>query len=253
VSTQVSSWLNFTPLSLNPQLWLDAADPTTITLSGSSVTQWDDKSGNGYNVTQGTAISRPTIATDPVTGLTVIDFDGSNDQLIRTTATALGRAVTGLTMYAVHKPDVLTSPGAGGRQVARIDVSGSGLARASVGVASVANKFYAQGRTLDADSLIRINGSNKTTGSWYSHIGVFDYANTSLFLYVNNILDASTTSFQTATTTSNTNSNNLKIGAQTTSTELYDGQIAEVFVFHSAHDTNTRNTMISYLHSKWGV
>ena len=31
------------------QLWLDAADSSTITLSSSSVTQWNDKSGNGRN------------------------------------------------------------------------------------------------------------------------------------------------------------------------------------------------------------
>ena len=32
-------------------LWLDAADSSTITLSSSSVTQWNDKSGNGRNYT----------------------------------------------------------------------------------------------------------------------------------------------------------------------------------------------------------
>jgi hypothetical protein len=31
------------------QLWLDAADTSTVVLSGSSVTQWRDKSGNGNN------------------------------------------------------------------------------------------------------------------------------------------------------------------------------------------------------------
>jgi hypothetical protein len=33
------------------QLWLDAADATTIIRTGSSVTQWNDKSGNGRNLT----------------------------------------------------------------------------------------------------------------------------------------------------------------------------------------------------------
>jgi hypothetical protein len=41
-------------------LWLDAADSTSITLSGSKVTQWNDKSGNGRNVTQSTDSLRPT-------------------------------------------------------------------------------------------------------------------------------------------------------------------------------------------------
>jgi hypothetical protein len=33
------------------QLWLDAADATTLTLTGSIVTQWRDKSGSGNNAT----------------------------------------------------------------------------------------------------------------------------------------------------------------------------------------------------------
>ena len=40
----------FTPTQISGcQLWLDAADASTVLLSGSSVTQWRDKSGNGYN------------------------------------------------------------------------------------------------------------------------------------------------------------------------------------------------------------
>jgi hypothetical protein len=37
------------------RVWLDATDATTLTLSTNSVTQWNDKSGNGYNATAGTS------------------------------------------------------------------------------------------------------------------------------------------------------------------------------------------------------
>ena len=40
------------------QLWLDARDTSTMSLSSSSVTQWNDKSGNGRNYT--------TLGTAPV-------------------------------------------------------------------------------------------------------------------------------------------------------------------------------------------
>ncbi len=40
----------FNPLTIGGcALWLDAADSSTLTLSGSNVTQWNDKSGNGRN------------------------------------------------------------------------------------------------------------------------------------------------------------------------------------------------------------
>jgi hypothetical protein len=37
------------PIDITPSLWLDAADVSTMTLSGSNVTQWNDKSGNARN------------------------------------------------------------------------------------------------------------------------------------------------------------------------------------------------------------
>jgi len=51
----------FTPLSVgNVALWLDALDPSTITISsGTNVNGWNDKSGNGNNATQTTAARRP--------------------------------------------------------------------------------------------------------------------------------------------------------------------------------------------------
>ena len=51
----------FDPSLLNPLAWWDATDASTITLSGSNVTQWDDKSGNGYNFAQATGASQPLL------------------------------------------------------------------------------------------------------------------------------------------------------------------------------------------------
>lgn len=75
----------FDPTSIaGCKLWLDAADTSTISLSGSDVTQWNDKSGNGYNFTQGTSAYRPTSGTRTQNGKNVIDFDGTKN--LQTTA-----------------------------------------------------------------------------------------------------------------------------------------------------------------------
>lgn len=61
------------------QLWLDAADTTCLTYSGSSVTAWRDKSGNGYtmNTLTGAPIgysqASPTTGT-PINGLNTVNF-----------------------------------------------------------------------------------------------------------------------------------------------------------------------------------
>lgn len=50
-----------------------------ITLSGSNVTTWADQSGNGLDLSQGTAILQPTMTT--INGRAAVLFDGSNDVL----------------------------------------------------------------------------------------------------------------------------------------------------------------------------
>jgi hypothetical protein len=60
--------------------WFDADDAGTFTLSGTEVSEWRDKSGNGYAVSQSTANNRPA-RTGTIGGRACIDFDGTNDCL----------------------------------------------------------------------------------------------------------------------------------------------------------------------------
>ena len=71
---------SFTPEDITTDWWLDAKDSSTITESGGNVSQWNDKSGNGYNVTQGTAGFQPKLST-LASGETAILFDGSDDNM----------------------------------------------------------------------------------------------------------------------------------------------------------------------------
>jgi len=57
-------------------LWLDAADPSSVVTSGSNVTAWNDKSGNGRNAT-GVATRYPTY---DVTNRRIV-FNGTNQYL----------------------------------------------------------------------------------------------------------------------------------------------------------------------------
>lgn len=49
----------WSPSSLSPNVWVDAADASTFTLDGSLVSEWRDKSGNNRHFSQSGA-SRPT-------------------------------------------------------------------------------------------------------------------------------------------------------------------------------------------------
>lgn len=66
-------------LGLLLALWLDAADASTITLNGSTVSQWRDKSGNARHASQGTVAIQPTYTVNGLNGNSVITL--TQDQL----------------------------------------------------------------------------------------------------------------------------------------------------------------------------
>jgi hypothetical protein len=80
-------------------LWLDAADATTFTLSGSNVTQWRDKSGNGRNFTRaGTAdrLTRITVDGNPVV---YFNSDGGSSNAWMTGTVPFSSSVTVLKVF----------------------------------------------------------------------------------------------------------------------------------------------------------
>ena len=96
----------FNPLSLEPALWLEADDLSTLaqTIAGSTavgsasdpVGTWLDKSGNGFDLTaSGDDTTRPLWQPDGGAGSAspYVNFDGSNDYLFR--ATSLGMHAAG--------------------------------------------------------------------------------------------------------------------------------------------------------------
>lgn len=58
--------------------WLDASDPTTITTSGTAVTQWRDKTTNAYHVTPLAGLSNAVVQNAYQNGRNVLNFSGNN-------------------------------------------------------------------------------------------------------------------------------------------------------------------------------
>ena len=101
----------WTPLALNPLLWLDAADPSTVTTTATGVSQWRDKSGNSRHAEQNTPTLQPAYVASAINGQPAVRFapegGGARDIL------AVSWAVTSsnLTVYVVFR-----KPGSSGNR-----------------------------------------------------------------------------------------------------------------------------------------
>lgn len=71
----------WTPANITTALWLDAADASTITQSGGTVSQWNDKSGNNRHVSQAISSRQPAYSATGLNSKPAIDFDGTDDYL----------------------------------------------------------------------------------------------------------------------------------------------------------------------------
>ena len=78
LANQTQGGGGFSPLDLSPNLWLDATDATTITEVSGDVSQWDDKSGNGNNVSQSVITDRPSNG-GTLNGNNVIDWGSATN------------------------------------------------------------------------------------------------------------------------------------------------------------------------------
>jgi hypothetical protein len=104
-----SKWLGFrTPTDIaGLQAWYDTTDDNYLTLDGSAITQFLDRSGNGNDTdVQGTASARPTRALSQINGLQAAVFDGVNDSIsIPDDSTLQNIFDGGGTVFAVIRPE----------------------------------------------------------------------------------------------------------------------------------------------------
>lgn len=239
----------WTPAQLTTALWFDAADASTITLNGATVSQWNDKSGNGRNATQATAASQPTYSPTGLNNKAVLSFDG-DDFLANTAPGALLRNTPGATIMAVCN---FTNNSAG-RAPISISTPTAGTNRAGLFLRGTGYTGYGlAARRADGEPSSSFVGSSTFFAATNVLLGaVIDYANTDAFSYVNGDLNASNTAFITAGNTSNTDSGAVYIGRSSTTLNSMLGTIAEIIVVSSAVTTSERQLMEGYLAWKWG-
>jgi len=241
VSSQVSSWLNFSPLSFNPQLWLDASDTSTITESGGAVSQWNDKSGNAHNVTQATGAAQPTTNLNTINQKNVLKFDGG-DVMSGPMAVNAGS----VTVFVVAKETtevnfaglLVLAPSSGSDQTTT-----NGLVTHAGGLGII---FESQRNA--SQSVLALSG--------VSPLGVYvgRFASGGLTESFSNTATAATS---TASGTFG-NSTTALVGGRYQSGSIsasfrFNGDIGEIIVYSATLTNNQMNSVGYYLSQKWGL
>jgi hypothetical protein len=232
-------------------LWLDAEDAASITLNGSTVSQWDDKSGNARHVSQATAVNQPNYTASGLNGKPVITFDGTNDALINASA-GLMRAVSGATAVMVMSRAANLAAGSDLLWIGTSAGNARLVMSTRVGLAAPGEGFTSGGRRLSTNSFQTVTGFAYTSNPIIA-AARHDYANANLEIWQDGTAGASRV-YQTAGVTDN-NAGPLSVGAGNvagTGAPL-NGYIAEITLVHSALSTTDRQKLEGYLAWKWGL
>jgi hypothetical protein len=227
-----SSVQQFNPTDINAcSLWLDAAD-----LTGSTISTWNDKSGNGSNATANSAI---TILANAVNGNNVLSVTSGTPRYLNGSITITGK---GLTVISAFRMDSGSSNSA---HTIGLGVSGAN---------DTANISYVGICRQSGSSNMGPNRNGSYAGPLLTY-GVpaisttyFDGANG--FSYINGGTAssfASTANFGITSYTIMANTSNAD------STSYFTGYMCEMIVYNSTLTLAERQRVEGYLSRKWAI
>jgi hypothetical protein len=237
----------WTPIELSLDVWLDAADASTITQSTNVVSTWADKSGNSRNATQSTEIYKPLAGQTTLNGRNVISFDGVDSFLRIADFTA---SLTNV--YAV----VQTSTATGAQHIVRKGYTSS--------TSSFEYLFRFNGDDYQvilptalgepSETTIVLTVADQATTS--PVIVGYDWNGSSVFVYENGTSIGGVTSPSSQFNVSQ----ELRIGASHSSASdssapagVLNGYLAELVLVSGALDTADRQKLEGYFAHKWGL
>lgn len=219
----------FTPKSISGlAAWFDADDATTITLNGSTVSEWRDKSGNGRHATQATASNQPGYSTNALNGRPVLTTTTSSGQGMAVGAWTYSASNTSLFVFRASNLNQAI------HQRGSVNAEGSALAQ------SPGSGFIFRSRKAGVDSDLAY-----TQNTWAIGGSLLTAATTAAYLN-------GTTA--TPTSVSSAYSGNVALRLFSLSATLYSGaSIAEWVWYDSALSASQIAAVAAYLSKKWNI
>ena len=235
----------WTPALISTALWLDANDSSTITLNGSTVSQWNDKSGNARHAVQGTAGKQPTRVLSGLNSKTILRFSGSDNGSIMTTSWNLSDSHS---IFLVAKKSTQTSDASSAIRTLVMSTSSGGRLLAGIGTlrAGIGAPF-----TNSVDFIMNDTRITAIENSWLDNVVRllnYTYNGTTM----NAWFDGST--FSTPLTASFSTFGAINIGGIDDFTiRRFAGDLAETIIVSSVTSTTDRQLIEGYLAWKWGL
>lgn len=208
--------------------WYDASDTSSITSSGGAVSQWNDKSGNGYHLTQSTEANKPTTGTDSINGKNVMNFAAGGRYINRASTPSQNTWTWFFVMKAASVANWQFPVGSN-------DPGNAGLSCYSSGSGSTLRALFG-GSPL-------ATSSSTTVGTYYWTV-TGDTSN--CYIYRNGIADGNGLTYGSSTWSG------FCLGGLGAIYTL-NGAIGEFIVYNSVLGTTDRQTVESYLATKWGL
>ncbi len=231
------------------QLWYESDYGGNI-LDGSSISQWTDRSGSGFNAYQPTSGAQASIASGVLNGYDVASFDGATDFYpLSGLSLNMLKGVGGATISVVIKSSVAT---AGSINVFTITNNTTGTRFTLMRNGA---KWQVAARQDDAGSATVLAATNSlSTSTWYSLIMSADFATDTLTLVQNNdTVQQSAGGWTGANICSNTTSGFITFGAANQTPQLlFSGQIAFVGIWNKALTSNER-AIVRARHNRYGL
>lgn len=222
----------FTPASLSGlTLWLDASDAATITQVAGSVSQWNDKSGNGNHVTQGTGANQPITGTNQQNTRNVLTF---SNQWLNLPSGPLSVPSAKGTVFVVAKPSNVFGSQA-------LVIWDNGSLRYGIDIYEAYRGWHGNAPGVSSEITVNTNPTILMSGS------ISGAASTQ---YVTRRETGTTGPLKTPTTFTGLSA---KIGARGTGVETFSGFMAEIVVFSRYLEQAEANSIGGYLADKWGM
>lgn len=226
----------FSPLTLTGCiLWLDAADSSSVVRTGTTITQWNDKSGGGFNAT---STGSPQYILQGQNKLNTIVLNGTSQYF---TLTATVNSATH-TFVAVHRPNNTTTANTSLFRYQTTNVNYIVFPYNGSGV----NKGYItsyDGTALSFLNSTLVEGSQST--SFNLIMATIQSGNQ--VVYRNGTQQASASEVLSSST-----SPSLTIGTYLSS-EYYGGTLCEMLVYSTFLSASDRQELEGYLAWKWGI